>query len=126
MSHRFTPRKNVQYTTPLVEEIHTELYTKTHAELLAEDASPFTPSFDDDDNDDDSDASASDSEDGRSRDGGHTPGPMEDMRRKMADLGGRRRRGRKREWVWTLGTPDDENGPNEEMRDIRAMSEQVL
>jgi hypothetical protein len=53
------------------------------------------------------------------RDGGQTPGPFEEMRRRMAGLGSgsdgehaglkkRKRREKKRQWVWTIGTNEDE------------------
>jgi len=49
------------------------------------------------------------------RDGGHTPGPFEEMRRRMADSGlespARRRRKRKekkRKWEWTITNVDSE------------------
>lgn len=53
------------------------------------------------------------------RDGGQTPGPFEEMRRRMAGLGAdsdsetpgnkkRKRKEKKRRWVWTIGVNEDE------------------
>lgn len=100
---------------------------KSHIDLLAEEASPN---------------SALDAEKGgleintsldltmaytgdETRDGGQTPGPFEEMRRRMAGLGGegernesetetaggkkRKRREKKRAWVWTIGVNEEEN-----------------
>lgn len=48
------------------------------------------------------------------RDGGQTPGPFEEMRRRMADSGletpaikKRKRKDKKRKWEWTLGADRD-------------------
>jgi hypothetical protein len=53
------------------------------------------------------------------RDGGQTPGPFEEMRRRMAGLGSesdpetplrkRKRREKKRRWVWTIGVNEEES-----------------
>jgi len=64
------------------------------------------------------------------RDGGHTPGPFEEMRRRMADSEletparrKRKRREKKRKWEWTITStdgitePGQENGPEVEMTD---------
>jgi hypothetical protein len=59
------------------------------------------------------------------RDGGQTPGPFEEMRRRMAGLGSesdgehpglkkRKRREKKRQWVWTIGTNEDEEEDEKE------------
>lgn len=115
--------KKVVYDTPLTRDITTNLYTKSHIDLLIEEASPavspnvqmqpetvldlalaFTAN--------------------EIEDGGQTPGPFEDMRRRMASLnsgsaasspvgsGGirkRKRKEKKRRWVWTIGQDDEEN-----------------
>jgi len=61
---------------------------------------------------------------GETRDGGMTPGPLEDMRRKMAGLGTsspltasagirkRKRKEKRRHWTWTINQDDD---PDEEV-----------
>lgn len=57
------------------------------------------------------------------RDGGETPGPFEEMRRRMTGLGTetpihsprpdgirkRKRKEKRRKWVWTIGQDDEEN-----------------
>ncbi|KAG5927739.1 hypothetical protein E4U42_001897 [Claviceps africana] len=110
------PAKKVEYDSPLEEEITTFKYTKSHSDLLAEDPSPLSPS----------DAlSAAETPlilEGLSftADGGQTPGPLEDMRCRMAGLAAaspnqlanrkRRRLEKKRQWVWTIGQDDDDAG----------------
>ncbi|KAG6025975.1 hypothetical protein E4U41_001383 [Claviceps citrina] len=118
--------KKVEYDSPLEEEITTFKYTKSHIDLLAEDGSPLSPS----------DAlSVAGSElmldmalsftDNEIRDGGQTPGPFEDMRCRMAGLAAaaspispnantwanrkRKRREKKRQWVWTIGQEEDDD-----------------
>ncbi|CAM1503860.1 Fc.00g014510.m01.CDS01 [Cosmosporella sp. VM-42] len=110
--------KKVGYNNPLTQEIITNKYTKSHIDLLAEEASPNA------------------SPDMQTRpetvldvalaftaneiqDGGQTPGPFEDMRRRMAGLvtsspvssptgiRKRKRKEKKRRWVWTIGQDDD-------------------
>ncbi|KAM7208595.1 putative glucan 1, 4-alpha-glucosidase [Naviculisporaceae sp. PSN 640] len=109
--------RRVAYNSPLTQTITTSKYTKSHIDLLADDATPTTPS------------ASSDGEDlldatmaytgNETRDGGQTPGPFEEMRRRMAGLrastpvtssptsAGIRKRGKKKEkkrrWVWTIG-----------------------
>ncbi|KFY44383.1 hypothetical protein V494_01500 [Pseudogymnoascus sp. VKM F-4513 (FW-928)] len=104
-----TPEKGgrrVGYNDPLTQTITTELYVKSHVELLGEE-----------------DAAAEDGEAetgieavmsyNETRDGGQTPGPFEEMRRRMAGLGEeeggrkRKRREKKRAWVWTIGVGED-------------------
>ena len=111
--------RRVAYNSPLCQTITTSKYIRSHIDLLSEDASPATP------------ATPSSAEDppqsvldatmaytgNETRDGGQTPGPFEEMRRRMAGLtpsspvlsagGGIRKKGKKREkkrrWVWTIG-----------------------
>ncbi|KAI1388334.1 uncharacterized protein F4822DRAFT_242448 [Hypoxylon trugodes] len=114
--------RHVGYVSPLTQTITTEKYTKSHIDLLADEASPYTPS-----------PSAEDSEmlldlamaytGDETRDGGQTPGPFEEMRRRMTQLGTdtpihsprpdgirkRKRKDKKRKWVWTIGQDDEEN-----------------
>jgi hypothetical protein len=116
----------VAYNSPLTQEITTSKYTKSHIDLLAEDATPISPSTSSSDDGDSSldqamaDAISYDN----TRDGGQTPGPFEEMRRRMANMhasspvalsptgGGIRKRGgkrreKKRRWVWTIGQDED-------------------
>lgn len=135
--------KKVGYNDPLTQTITTNKYTKSHIDLLAEEAtassstsspsSPLAPT------------SAAYSGNGfdiamaytgvETRDGGQTPGPFEEMRRRMAGLGDdegsssdgncngnagngeselgtpinrKRKREKKRRWVWTIGVNEDE------------------
>jgi hypothetical protein len=108
--------KKVEYNDPLTQTITTNKYVKSHIDLLAED-SPF---------------SATDPEKEKqlepldvtmaytgesTRDGGQTPGPFEEMRRRMAESDletpgarKRKRKERKRKWEWTITTPEDAVG----------------
>lgn len=142
--------RRVGYESPLTQTITTEKYTHSHIELLAagdddETSSPYTPSP--------VAGGAEDSEmmldlvmmsypgDGteNTRDGGQTPGPFEEMRRRMTTLGAgmigsdqrreaalsprsdggvrknrhqRRRKEKKRKWVWTIGNQEEDNNDN--------------
>ncbi|KAH9883949.1 hypothetical protein F4778DRAFT_764641 [Xylariomycetidae sp. FL2044] len=114
--------RRVGYESPLTQEIHTEKYTRSHIDLLAEDASPYTPSPAVEDSDMVIDLAMAYSGD-ETRDGGQTPGPFEEMRRQMAGLNAetpvlsprsegvkkRKRKEKKRRWVWTIGQDEDEN-----------------
>jgi hypothetical protein len=117
--------KKVCYNNPLTQTITTEKYIKSHIDLLAEDASPYVYSPMELE-------AAGNSEGGldfvvaegaETRDGGQTPGPFEEMRRRMAGLGDagasseddrgrkRQRRGeKKRRWVWTIGNNEEDGG----------------
>ncbi|OAF54794.1 hypothetical protein VC83_08887 [Pseudogymnoascus destructans] len=89
--------RRVGYNDPLTQTITTELYVRPHVELLGEDDAGV---------DGEAEAEAETgieavlAYDGATRDGGQTPGPFEEMRRRMAGLGeeevgggrGRRRR----------------------------------
>ncbi|RSL54505.1 hypothetical protein CEP54_009850 [Fusarium duplospermum] len=121
--------RRVGYSKPLTQEIITNKYTKSHIDLLVEEASPhsppclpplpqnavdlamaFTPN--------------------EIQDGGQTPGPFTDTKRRMGMLTTgtspspqaastpgpkgvlkRKRKEKKRRWVWTIGQDeeDDEN-----------------
>ncbi|KAM7220502.1 hypothetical protein V8F06_004091 [Rhypophila decipiens] len=117
--------RRVAYNSPLTQTITTSKYTKSHVDLLAEDATPTTPSGASSDGEDLLDATMAYTGN-ETRDGGQTPGPFEEMRRRMAGLrastpvtssstsssptssGGIRKRGskkkeKKRRWVWTIG-----------------------
>ncbi|CAK7218677.1 hypothetical protein SCUCBS95973_003561 [Sporothrix curviconia] len=124
--------RHVMYNSPLTQTITTNLYTKSHIDLLCEEASPFsspmttTPGGSDADTVLDLTLAYTGNE---TRDGGTTPGPFEEMRRRMAGLGtssassstattpitpgGIRKRkqprkDKKRRWVWTLGQDEEE------------------
>ncbi|KAL1900886.1 hypothetical protein Sste5346_001947 [Sporothrix stenoceras] len=125
--------RHVMYNSPLTQTITTNLYTKSHIDLLCEEASPFsspmtsTPTGNDADTVLDLTLAYTGNE---TRDGGTTPGPFEEMRRRMAGLGtssasnstattpispgGIRKRkqssrkDKKRRWVWTLGHDEEE------------------
>ncbi|KAI5918761.1 hypothetical protein F4810DRAFT_703980 [Camillea tinctor] len=136
--------RRVGYESPLTQTITTEKYTKSHIELLAEDASPYTPSpIAEEDPDMALDRAMAAypptiAEEGETatRDGGQTPGPFEEMRRRMAGLRAgtpilsprpegvrkRKRKEKKRKWVWTIGQEDDEEESGA-MAAIRAATE---
>ncbi|KAL2113058.1 hypothetical protein VUR80DRAFT_5481 [Thermomyces stellatus] len=117
--------KRVGYNNPLTQTIVNSKYVFSHVDLLAEDASPspMSPVMPEEEMASlDSEVSSANDD---TRDGGMTPGPLEDMRRKMAGLGTsspltekggvkkRRRKEKKRQWTWTINTeedPDDEVG----------------
>ncbi|KAH6850994.1 hypothetical protein B0I37DRAFT_126115 [Chaetomium sp. MPI-CAGE-AT-0009] len=117
--------RRVAYNSPLTQEITTSRYIKSHIDLLAEDATPISPSVaSSDDGDSLLDQAMTDA--ASTRDGGQTPGPFEEMRRRMANMhastpvalsptgggGGIRKKGgkrkeKKRRWVWTIGQDED-------------------
>ena len=82
--------RHVMYNNPLTQTITTNLYTRSHVDLLCEEASPFaspssaSPSGNDADRVLDLTMAYTGNE---TRDGGTTPGPFEEMRRRMAGLG---------------------------------------
>ncbi|KAJ8127292.1 hypothetical protein O1611_g6343 [Lasiodiplodia mahajangana] len=112
--------RRVAYESPLTRTITTEKYTRSHIDLLVEEASPYTPSPLPDDSEIDLAMAYSGDE---TRDGGRTPGPFEEMRRRMTKLATetpvlspkpdgirkRKRKEKKRKWVWTIGKDDEEN-----------------
>lgn len=116
MSARIADRaaKKVGYNDPLTQTIITNKYVKSHIDLLAED-SPCSAT--------DPESAISDTLDtamaytgDETRDGGQTPGPFEEMRRRMADseLGTpsqkkRKSRDKKRKWEWTIATAESES-----------------
>ncbi|KAI1084449.1 hypothetical protein F5B20DRAFT_524922 [Whalleya microplaca] len=116
--------RRVGYESPLTQTITTEKYTKSHIDLLQDEASPYTPSPTAEDSDMMLDLAMAYSGD-ETRDGGETPGPFEEMRRRMTGTGlgtetpilsprpdgirKRKRKEKKRRWVWTIGQDDEEN-----------------
>ncbi|UPK90319.1 hypothetical protein LCI18_001254 [Fusarium solani-melongenae] len=121
--------RRVGYSKPLTQEIVTNKYTKSHIDLLVEEASPHSPPF-----------LPPLPQNAVSltmaftaneiQDGGQTPGPFTDTKRRMDMLTAgvspspqgtlpagpkgvlkRKRKEKKRRWVWTIGQEeeDDEN-----------------
>ncbi|KAL2135869.1 hypothetical protein VTI74DRAFT_6632 [Chaetomium olivicolor] len=116
--------RRVAYNSPLTQEITTSKYTKSHIDLLAEDATPTSPCTSSEDDGDASLDQVMADADANTRDGGQTPGPFEEMRWRMANMhastpvalsptrGGIRKRGgkrreKKRRWVWTIGQDEE-------------------
>jgi len=112
--------KKVAYNSPLEQTITTNKYVKSHIDLLSEDASPFSPGNAGDDPEIVLDQTMAYTGN-ETRDGGQTPGPFEEMRRRMAGLGTstplspiasgvrkRKRKEKKRRWVWTIGQDEDD------------------
>lgn len=109
------------YESPLTQTITTEKYTKSHIDLLAEEASPYSASPVNEDSEMILDLAIAYSGD-ETLNGGETPGPFEEMRRRMAGLGTetpvssprpngirKRRKEKKRKWVWTIGQDEGED-----------------
>jgi hypothetical protein len=118
MSVRIANRasKKVGYNDPLTQTITTNKYIKSHIELLAED-SPLTATDPEAEKIGTLELAMAYSGD-ETRDGGHTPGPFEEMRRRMAESGletpatrKRKRKEKKRKWEWTITSTetDDED-----------------
>ncbi|ROV89221.1 hypothetical protein VMCG_09902 [Cytospora schulzeri] len=137
--------RRVGYESPIERVITTNQYVRSHIDLLVEEASPASSSASPavataaeaqglgqgpDDNNMVLDLTMAYTGD-ETRDGGTTPGPFEEMRRRMAGLvtrtptspnssgagaglsspaGVRKRKKKdnKRRWVWTIGTQDDD------------------
>lgn len=127
--------KRVEYNNPLTQDIVTNRYIRSHIDLLCEDGSPLTPST----------ASPADQTldvldvamkltPNEIQDGGQTPGPFEEMRRRMAGLQSnasvtstpqsattpltpsgptgirkRKKREKKRQWRWTIGQEEEQD-----------------
>lgn len=129
--------RRVGYGSPIEQEITTNEYVRSHIDLLADEVSPRSASSPSGT----TTASATPSDQmvldlamaytgDETRDGGQTPGPFEEMRRRMAGLATRtptsptvpasssgatpagvrkrRRKDTKRRWVWTIGTQDED------------------
>ncbi|OTA06774.1 hypothetical protein A9Z42_0075380 [Trichoderma parareesei] len=130
--------KRVGYNNPLTQTIVTNKYTKSHIDLLVEEASPASPSFSPIGGGGDRAATINLKQafsPNEIENGGQTPGPFEDMRRKLAALSGgaaappspssslspsetggirkRKRKEKKRQWVWTIGVADEEEEDDE-------------
>ncbi|KAI0973005.1 hypothetical protein F4678DRAFT_427579 [Xylaria arbuscula] len=114
--------RRVGYGSPLTQTITTEKYIKSHIDLLVEEASPYTPTPIPEDSDRMIDLAMAYSGD-ETKDGGQTPGPFEEMRRRMTGLATetpivsprpdgihkRKRKEKRRKWVWTIGKEDEES-----------------
>ncbi|KAK2047604.1 hypothetical protein LZ31DRAFT_551181 [Colletotrichum somersetense] len=111
--------RRVAYNSPIEQTIITETYTKSHIDLLTEDVSPASPTPAQEPNNVLDLAMAFTSDE--TRDGGMTPGPFEEMRRRMAGLAAssptaspsagvrkRKRKEKKRRWVWTIGNQEED------------------
>lgn len=113
--------RRVGYNSPIEQEITTNKYTRSHIDLLLEEASPSPLSPFHQPMAVDIARAFTGHE---IEDGGQTPGPMEDAARRLGKLtacspigGGirkKRRREKKRHWAWTIGK-DCEEGEDEEV-----------
>jgi hypothetical protein len=105
--------KKVGYNDPLTQTITTNTYVKSHIDLLAED-SPYSATEPEADSDNIQTLELAMTYTGdETRDGGQTPGPFEEMRRRMADseletpgARKRKRREKKRKWEWTIASTE--------------------
>ncbi|KAF4332349.1 glucan 1 4-alpha-glucosidase [Fusarium beomiforme] len=118
--------RRVCYNNPLTQEIVTNMYTKSHIDLLVEEASPHSPPCVPPQPQSAIDLALAFTPN-EIQDGGQTPGPFEDMRRRMTGLAAsgtplspsgpkgiskRKKREKKRRWVWTIGQEDDDDDEN--------------
>ncbi|KAH6891090.1 hypothetical protein B0T10DRAFT_302146 [Thelonectria olida] len=115
--------KRVGYNNPLTQDIVNNMYTKSHIDLLVEEASPRSPPIEMMQPQASLDLALAFNPN-EIEDGGQTPGPFEDMRRRMTSLtsgaptspgsspGGirkRKKKEKKRRWVWTIGQDEDDD-----------------
>ncbi|KAF5659665.1 glucan 1,4-alpha-glucosidase [Fusarium heterosporum] len=127
-SRRLQDRANrrVCYNNPLTQEIVTNKYTKSHIDLLVEEASPHSPPCVPPQPQSAIDLALAFTPN-EIQDGGQTPGPFEDMRRRMTGLAAsgtplspsgpkgilkRKKKEKKRRWVWTIGQEEDDDDEN--------------
>ncbi|KAF5008783.1 hypothetical protein FDECE_4957 [Fusarium decemcellulare] len=117
--------RRVGYNNPLTQEIITNKYTKSHIDLLVEEASPHSPPCVPPQPQNAIDLALAFMPN-EIQDGGQTPGPFEDMRRRMAGLESgtpmspsgprgimkRKRKEKKRRWVWTIGQDEEDDDEN--------------
>jgi hypothetical protein len=124
MSLRIANRsgKKVGYNDPLTQTITTNKYVKSHIDLLSED-SPYSATDPEIDPSSFLDQAMEYTGD-ETKDGGHTPGPFEEMRRRMADSEletparrKRKRKDKKRKWEWTITNADASGEQDTEMND---------
>ncbi|PBP21921.1 hypothetical protein BUE80_DR007257 [Diplocarpon rosae] len=107
--------KRVGYNDPLTQTITTNKYVRSHIDLLSEE-SPYSAT--------DPELETAEALDlamsytgNETRDGGQTPGPFEEMRRRMAESDletpgarKRKRQDKKRQWEWTINTTEADDG----------------
>lgn len=119
--------RRVGYSKPLTQEIVTNKYTKSHIDLLVEEASPHSPPCVPPMPQNGVDLAMAFTPN-EIQDGGQTPGPFTDTKRRMGMLTmgtspspqvpspavprgvlKRKRKEKKRRWVWTIGQDDDDD-----------------
>jgi hypothetical protein len=108
----------VEYHNPLTQTIVNNKYTRSHIDLLVEEASPLSPFVAQEQQQTVLDLALAFTGN-ETRDGGQTPGPFEEMRRRMAGLGTsspltagsairkRKRKDKKRQWRWTINQEEE-------------------
>ncbi|XMA16024.1 hypothetical protein WAI453_008815 [Rhynchosporium graminicola] len=106
--------KKVGYNDPLTQTITTNKYVKSHIDLLSEE-SPYSATSEKGEKPEPLDLTMAYTGD-ETRDGGQTPGPFEEMRRRMAESDletpgtrKRKRREKKRKWEWTISTSTEKD-----------------
>lgn len=106
--------KKVGYNDPLTQTITTNKYVKSHIDLLSEE-SPYSATDPEVEKPEALDLTMAYTGD-ETRDGGQTPGPFEEMRRRMAESDletpgtrKRKRREKKRKWEWTISTTETDD-----------------
>ncbi|TPX09541.1 uncharacterized protein E0L32_009284 [Thyridium curvatum] len=122
--------RRVGYNDPLTQTIITNKYTRSHVDLLCDDASPYSPENAQENQEMVLDLAMAYSGN-ETRDGGQTPGPFEEMRRRMAGLGTsspvspsggirkRKKKEKKRRWVWTIGQEEGEEEANGDLSSLK-------
>ncbi|KAM4059946.1 protein related to glucan 1, 4-alpha-glucosidase [Hirsutella rhossiliensis] len=116
--------KKVGYNSPLTQDIVTNRYTKSHIELLGDDASPGSPYSPAEPNKDTNIPLAFTVNE--IQDGGQTPSPFGGVRRTLAAAGTealssagpngirkRKRTDKRRQWVWTIGQDDEDDAADD-------------
>jgi hypothetical protein len=119
--------KKVGYNDPLTQTITTNTYVKSHIDLLAEE-SPYSATEPEAEADKVQTLELAMTYTGdETRDGGQTPGPFEEMRRRMAEseletpgTRKRKRREKKRKWEWTI-TSTETDGEDEDRTPLTAV-----
>ncbi|TVY52881.1 hypothetical protein LSUE1_G010320, partial [Lachnellula suecica] len=114
--------KKVGYNDPLTQTITTNKYVRSHIDLLAED-SPY-PAGGATEKQDTLETTLAYTGD-ETRDGGETPGPFEEMRRRMAESDletpgarKRKRKEKKRKWEWTITSTEGGDGSEAEVTPV--------
>lgn len=111
--------KKVGYNDPLTQTITTNKYVRSHIDLLVEE-SPYSATDPEAEKPEPLDLTMAYTGD-ETRDGGQTPGPFEEMRRRMAESDletpgtrKRKRKEKKRKWEWTITSADAESEEEKE------------